>query len=153
MAAGFMLTCCPAGQKYGVMLIWLKASAANSPLLPKSVASLLSEVRACSVCAQHLPLGPRPIVQVHACASILIVSQAPSAKRQVARSTQPVSRSMMQVETGCAHGWACPARFSTIQHKWPYFRWVSVSPEPGSPETCHHDLSVRLYGGKHCLHR
>jgi uracil-DNA glycosylase len=62
------------------MPIWLKASAANSPLLPKSVASLLSEVRACSVCAQHLPLGPRPIVQVHACASILIVSQAPGRK-------------------------------------------------------------------------
>ena len=43
-----------------------------------SLASLLTEVRACRLCAEHLPLGPRPIVQVDSSARILIASQAPS---------------------------------------------------------------------------
>ncbi len=38
---------------------------------------LLAEIRACRICASHLPLGPRPILQVHPEAAILIVSQAP----------------------------------------------------------------------------
>ena len=46
----------------------------------KPLATLLNEVRGCSVCAEHLPLGPRPIVQVHASARILIVGQAPGRK-------------------------------------------------------------------------
>ncbi|MGZ5781225.1 MAG: uracil-DNA glycosylase family protein, partial [Burkholderiaceae bacterium] len=41
---------------------------------------LLSEVRACTLCAQVLPLGPRPVVQVHPSARILIASQAPGRK-------------------------------------------------------------------------
>ena len=45
-----------------------------------SLVALLNEVRACSVCAEHLPLGPRPVVQVHASARILIVGQAPGRK-------------------------------------------------------------------------
>ncbi len=42
-----------------------------------SLTSLLTEVRACEICAAHLPLGPRPIVQVHPQARILIAGQAP----------------------------------------------------------------------------
>lgn len=38
---------------------------------------LLREVRACNLCAAHLPLGPRPVVQVHPDAKILIAAQAP----------------------------------------------------------------------------
>ena len=45
-----------------------------------SLASLLSEVRACVLCAGHLPLGPRPVVQVHGSARILIAGQAPGRK-------------------------------------------------------------------------
>lgn len=45
-----------------------------------ALASLLAEVRACTVCAAHLPLGPRPILQVHASARILIAGQAPGTK-------------------------------------------------------------------------
>jgi uracil-DNA glycosylase len=45
-----------------------------------SLASLLTEVRACTLCAEHLPLGPRPVVQVHASARILIAGQAPGRK-------------------------------------------------------------------------
>src|SRR6056297_3982598 len=39
--------------------------------------SLLAEVRACRVCVGALPLGPRPILQAHPDARILIASQAP----------------------------------------------------------------------------
>jgi uracil-DNA glycosylase len=45
-----------------------------------SLASLLTEIRACVLCAEHLPLGPRPVVQVHPLARILIAGQAPGRK-------------------------------------------------------------------------
>jgi uracil-DNA glycosylase len=39
--------------------------------------ALLRGARQCRVCAAHLPLGPRPVLQVHERARILIVGQAP----------------------------------------------------------------------------
>ncbi|HEX4112488.1 MAG TPA: uracil-DNA glycosylase family protein [Stellaceae bacterium] len=42
--------------------------------------ALLGQVRACTVCAAHLPLGPRPVVRGHATARLLIVSQAPGTR-------------------------------------------------------------------------
>ena len=45
-----------------------------------SLATLLAEVRACALCAEHLPLGPRPVVQIHASARLLIAAQAPGRK-------------------------------------------------------------------------
>jgi uracil-DNA glycosylase len=41
---------------------------------------LLTEIRACQICAAHLPLGPRPVLQASATARLLIVSQAPGRK-------------------------------------------------------------------------
>lgn len=41
---------------------------------------LLQAVRACTLCAAHLPLGPRPVLQAHASARILIAGQAPGRK-------------------------------------------------------------------------
>ena len=38
---------------------------------------LLSDVRACTVCAEHLPLGPLPVVRGSISARIMILSQAP----------------------------------------------------------------------------
>lgn len=46
----------------------------------QSLSSLLAQVRACSLCAQHLPLGPRPVLQVHTAARILVAGQAPGRK-------------------------------------------------------------------------
>ena len=46
----------------------------------KTLDSLLDEVRACRACADVLPLGPRPVVQISATARILIASQAPGTK-------------------------------------------------------------------------
>lgn len=42
-----------------------------------TLSSLLAEVRACAICAVHLPHGPRPVLQAEARARILIASQAP----------------------------------------------------------------------------
>ena len=42
--------------------------------------ALKKEIRACQVCAQHLPLGPRPIIQISQSAKVLIIGQAPGAK-------------------------------------------------------------------------
>lgn len=42
-----------------------------------SLPDLLAQVRACTLCATHLPHGPRPVVQMHESARILIVGQAP----------------------------------------------------------------------------
>ena len=44
--------------------------------------SLLTEVRACTLCAEHLPNQPRPILQVHDSSRILIAGQAPGRKVQ-----------------------------------------------------------------------
>jgi uracil-DNA glycosylase len=46
----------------------------------KSFSSLLDEVRACTLCEAHLPLGPRPVLQLHPKARILIAGQAPGKK-------------------------------------------------------------------------
>jgi len=40
----------------------------------------LAEVRACTICARHLPLGPRPVVRCAASARLLIMSQAPGTR-------------------------------------------------------------------------
>ncbi len=39
--------------------------------------ALLAEILMCQICAPHLPLGPRPVLQVHPEATSLIVGQAP----------------------------------------------------------------------------
>lgn len=46
----------------------------------RSFESLISEVRACTVCAENLPLGPRPVIQLDSAAGLLIASQAPGRK-------------------------------------------------------------------------
>ena len=48
---------------------------------------LLVQVRACTVCAEHLEGGPRPIVQLGSTASIVIIGQAPG--RRVHESGVP----------------------------------------------------------------
>ena len=42
--------------------------------------SLLADVRGCRTCADALPLGPRPVVQISSTARFLVASQAPGAK-------------------------------------------------------------------------
>jgi len=42
--------------------------------------ALLTEIRACTICAAHLPLGPRPVLRAKATARLMIVGQAPGTK-------------------------------------------------------------------------
>jgi uracil-DNA glycosylase len=41
---------------------------------------LLDEIRQCTLCARHLPLGPRPVLSAHPQSKIIIIGQAPGAK-------------------------------------------------------------------------
>lgn len=45
-----------------------------------ALTSLLKQVRACDICANNLPLGPRPVIQIGASARIMIIGQAPGIK-------------------------------------------------------------------------
>lgn len=45
-----------------------------------TLSQLLHDVRACAVCQADLPLGARPVLQLAACARLLIVGQAPGRK-------------------------------------------------------------------------
>ena len=48
--------------------------------MPEALPALLRRVRACTLCAPRLPLGPRPVLQAGAGARILIAGQAPGRK-------------------------------------------------------------------------
>ena len=47
---------------------------------PRNLEALLREVRACTLCAPHLPLGPRPVLRVKPTARLLIIGQAPGTR-------------------------------------------------------------------------
>ena len=53
-------------------------SARSSPI--QSFPRLLADVRACTVCADALPLGPRPVLQIDPAARLLIAGQAPGSR-------------------------------------------------------------------------
>ncbi|MFY9833461.1 MAG: uracil-DNA glycosylase family protein [Methylocystis sp.] len=46
----------------------------------KTLPRLLKEIQACTLCADALPCGPRPVLQAHTSARLCIVGQAPSRK-------------------------------------------------------------------------
>ena len=48
--------------------------------LDETLDLVAEQIRACRICAEHLPLGPRPVFQVSVTARILIASQAPGTK-------------------------------------------------------------------------
>lgn len=41
---------------------------------------LVDQVRQCRICQDHLPLGPKPVIQMHPDATILVAGQAPGKK-------------------------------------------------------------------------
>lgn len=48
--------------------------------MSESLQEVLNAARACRVCAQSLPLGPRPVLRARESARILVVGQAPGTK-------------------------------------------------------------------------
>lgn len=48
--------------------------------MSETLEQAVAAARACTACAEHLPLGPRPVLRVSATARLLIASQAPGTK-------------------------------------------------------------------------
>lgn len=77
------------------------------------LAMLLADVRDCTLCDEHLPLGPRPVVQMDSAARILIVGQAPGRKIH----------------------WESPATYSTTRLRSHCYQWDFATRERASPVT------------------
>lgn len=52
----------------------------RSPPIHDVLDGLVTEIRACTICSEHLPLGPRPVVRLGAGAKLLVIGQAPGTK-------------------------------------------------------------------------
>ena len=50
------------------------------PTNKETLSELINQVQHCKLCASDLPLGPRPIIQIHQNAQLLIIGQAPGLK-------------------------------------------------------------------------
>src|ERR1700722_17597237 len=48
--------------------------------MPETLAEAAAAARACTLCADFLPLGPRPVLRVSETARLLIIGQAPGTK-------------------------------------------------------------------------
>jgi uracil-DNA glycosylase len=53
---------------------------ATPPADADTLATLLAEIRACTLCEADLPLGPRPVLRASTTARLMIVGQAPGTK-------------------------------------------------------------------------
>lgn len=58
----------------------ISSLAAADPDTEAALAQVFAEIRACTVCAASLPLGPRPVVRGRVTARLLIISQAPGTR-------------------------------------------------------------------------
>ena len=58
----------------------VKATTTVSRRESQQLERLLAEIRACRICEEHLPLGPRPVVVASASARVLVAGQAPGTK-------------------------------------------------------------------------
>jgi uracil-DNA glycosylase len=58
----------------------MRCAVAASLARTSPLARLATEIRACRVCAPHLPLGPRPVFRASSTARLLIAGQAPGTK-------------------------------------------------------------------------
>ena len=48
--------------------------------MPEPLAELLRDIRRCTLCADHLPCGPRPVLQAGPSARLRVIGQAPGRK-------------------------------------------------------------------------
>ena len=49
-------------------------------MMPETLTQAAAAARACTLCADHLPLGPRPVLRVSESARLLIIGQAPGTR-------------------------------------------------------------------------
>ncbi len=102
-----------------------------------SITLLLGEVCRCSICSEHLPHGPRPVLQIHSRARILVVGQAPG--RKVHESGVPFAD---------ASGWAYPLKSSMTLNIWLFSQWAFVFQVLANLEIFRHVLSAHQFGMK-----
>ena len=110
--------------------------------------SLLDEVRACTRCAAHLPLGPRPILQLHPKARILIAGQAPGRKAHATGLPfDDASGNRLREWLGVTREvFYDPEQIAILPMGFCF-------PGPGRGETFRHAPSVRLPGANSFLRR
>jgi len=78
--------------------------------------TIFNKILGCNICSKHLPLGPRPLVQLDAASKIIIIGQAPG--RRAHESGIPWNdasgkrlREWMQIDEDCFYD---PAIFSIV---------------------------------------
>jgi uracil-DNA glycosylase len=79
---GFMLrkTSRPMPANHAETPIAKSRSPPSDPAAELAFVRLIAEIRACTVCAPDLPLGPRPVLRGRPSARLLIISQAPGTR-------------------------------------------------------------------------
>ena len=103
--------------------------------------AFLNKIRRCEVCIEHLPLGPKPVVQLSAFSKVVIIGQAPG--RRVHETGVPWNdasgkklREWMNVDEATFYD---PAIFQSCL-------WVSAIPEKEILEILHPVQNVLRYG-------
>ena len=103
--------------------------------------AFLNKIRRCEICIEHLPLGPRPVVQLSVFSKIIIIGQAPG--RRVHETGIPWSdasginlREWLNVDEATFYD---PAIFSILPMGFCY-------PGKGIQEILHHEPNVLRYG-------
>lgn len=61
-------------------IMWSVKPTSGLQTMKQDFKKILQEVKTCTLCAASLPLGPRPVVQLHPAAKILIAGQAPGTR-------------------------------------------------------------------------
>lgn len=99
--------------------------------------AFLTDVRACTRCAPHLPHGVQPVFQFHPSApsSSPAKHRGPGSMPQACPSTTPAARV-------CAPGWAWTATPSTTLPASPFCPWASVIRAPAKAVTCRYARSA-----------
>ena len=111
--------------------------------MAQSFTSLLKDVRSCTICSEHLPLGSRPVLQLHPKAKILVVGQAPGARvHETGIPFNDPSGDRLRVWMGVSRETFYDAE------KLPYCRWVFVIPAPAKLVTYRHDQNAQHIGEK-----
>jgi uracil-DNA glycosylase len=77
---------------------------------------LVEDIRACTICAEHLPLGPRPVIQVDRAAKILVVGQAPgtAVHKSGIPFDDPSGKRLRQWMGVDAHSFYNPKKFAIV---------------------------------------
>lgn len=76
-AKGYCSARCRNGESPGMVFV---VQPTYMSVMADGLDPLLTSIRECRICADHLPLGPRPVVQALGSARLLIIGQAPGTR-------------------------------------------------------------------------